>query len=103
MAPGLLLFSYAYFCMGMVLMMIPMMIFYKKNPETGKQAGMMGVYFSYLYFLYLLTAVKLHHWLYPGEYLGWIEIVGLGFPLEEFLFWVPLSPMCIVAYYRFFE
>jgi hypothetical protein len=46
--------------------------------------------------------VKTGQWIFPGEYVGIINLFDLSFPFEEFLFWIMISSMGFLTYYELF-
>ena len=60
-----------------------------------------GLFFFVLSILYELTAIHAGHWIFPGDYIGFVEILGLRFPIEELL-WLMLCVPSTIAIYEFF-
>jgi hypothetical protein len=58
-------------------------------------------YFAYLCAVYEITALKEGWWLFPGrEFIGWIYVAGVGFPLEELLLFFVFLSIAILSYYE---
>ena len=49
-----------------------------------------------------LTALKLDQWRFPGENIGHVQLFGLLFPFEEFIFWIVFGTPIILSYYELF-
>ena len=55
-------------------------------------------------FIYDIAALKLGWWTFPGtEFIGWISIAGVSFPIEEFIFWIILFALGVLSYYEYFD
>jgi len=51
-----------------------------------------------------VTALQLGWWDFPGSnFIGWVSIFNIRFPLEELIFWLFLFAMAILTYYEFFD
>ena len=75
-----------------------------RRPKLFGKFFLTGVYFFYLTFVYEVIALKLGWWNFPAsDYIGWISIMGIKFPFEEFLFWLVLIAMASLSYYEFFD
>jgi hypothetical protein len=59
-------------------------------------------YFFALFILLELTGVHLNQWVFPGEFIGWVELFGIKFPFEEFFFFIILGSAVILSYYEVF-
>jgi len=100
--PSLLAIPYAYIWPGIVLFVIPVFIFLYRNPSFFWPFLKVQVFFFYLHTLFELIGVKLHHWIYPGHYVGWVTFFGQGFPLEELIFVMLFGAFTACTYYEFF-
>jgi len=99
---NLLVINHFYIIMIFVLFITPCVFVLYKFPGLIKKVFLQGAYFFVLSFIYELVAVKLGHWTFPGRYyIGWIELFGLRFPVEELLWLVLAVPafICIYEYY----
>ncbi|MBU1036736.1 hypothetical protein KKF32_01705 [Patescibacteria group bacterium] len=94
-------FRYAYFFLALPSI-IPIVLVIKRYPALFIKFFKTGLFFFMLFLIYELTAVKLGQWYFPGEYIGWIELVGLRFPFEELFFWMMLSNFTVLSLYEFF-
>lgn len=61
-----------------------------------------GAFFFMVFLIYELTAIKLGQWHFQGQYIGWVELMGLRFPFEELLFWMGLSGFVVLSLYEGF-
>jgi hypothetical protein len=102
--PDLLNIPYFYFYFGLILFLLPVIlqVILKRSlfPKFLKTAA----YFFYLSFLYEIMALKQGWWIFPsGTYIGWISLLGVQFPIEEFLHWILLFALATLVGYEFFE
>jgi hypothetical protein len=64
----------------------------------------LGAYFFFFTFLHAITAFGSGQYEFLGDqFIGWIVIMGLRFPIEDIVFWVILFSMGIITYYEFFD
>jgi len=96
-----LLLNHAYFY-SLAPAIIPIVYVVKNRPNLIMKFIKTGVFFFMLFLIYELTAVKLGQWYFPGQYIGWVELMGLRFPFEELLFWMGLSSFIVLAIYEGF-
>jgi hypothetical protein len=61
----------------------------------------LAIFFFGLTLTIELVSLKTDLWIFPGQYFGLINIFGLTFPLEEFIFWICLSAPAVIAYHEF--
>ncbi len=99
--PGLLKFSYAYLILG-ISTMLPLLYFILKKPSILLKFLKISVFFFFLYSAFEFTVLKLGQRGFPGQYIGNIELLGLKFPFEEFLFWILLSSTVVLSYYELY-
>ena len=104
LAPSLLEIPFFYFWWGTIIILIPTIIEMFRRPNLFGKFFLTGVYFFYLTFVYEIAALKLGWWSFPGtDFIGWVSVLGVRFPLEEFFFWLILTAMAILSYYEFFD
>ncbi|MDH4358430.1 MAG: hypothetical protein OEV37_00565 [Candidatus Berkelbacteria bacterium] len=103
LTPELLNIPYYYLAWGTVLLLIPFIIQAFKFPETTAKIVITGLYFFYLHFIYEIVAMKLGWWTFPGtEFIGWVEIVQIRFPVEELIFWFIFLALGSLTYFEYF-
>ena len=99
--PKLLEIHYFYLKIGSLLV-LPIIIFSLfKPPDFYLKFFWTGVYFFFLSLIYEITALLLGQWIFPAEH-QFIGYIGLGivrFPLEEFIFWITLGSVSVSLYY----
>jgi len=99
--------SYFYLIFGLVLFGLPIAIQFLNYSHTKKLIVKMlkaSAYFFYLSFIYEFFALKYNWWGFPGKtYIGWFEIFGVKFPLEELIWWILLFAFAILVYYEYFN
>ena len=100
---SLLKIPYAYLIIGIILWVIPIFIFLSKYPSFFKNFFKVDLYFFYIYLIYQLVSLNNNLWVFPSKhYIGWITIIGIRFPLEEFIFIICLGGFAACTYYEFF-
>jgi hypothetical protein len=96
--PQLFFLPYSYLVGGSVAALLTI-IGIVRHRELLDPALRMAAYFLPVWLLCELTALATGGWTFPGQYLGWVEIQGLGFPFEELFFWMLwYTPFLIVAH-----
>lgn len=61
-------------------------------------------YFFVVLMLFEFVALKTHLWYFPGnQFLGFVDILGVRMPFEEFFLWGIFATPCLVAYYELFS
>ena len=100
-APQLLAFKFAYLLVAVFL--IPFFIFMLYHKPTLILTYLkLTVFFAPLCLLFEITGLTRHQWVFPGYYIGHVELLGLTMPFEEFFFWILLSSSVVLSYYEFF-
>ena len=100
-SPDSLKFSYSYLIIGSVAIAPLFYILYLK-PEFIHKFLKLGIFFSFLFLIFELTALKLGQWGFYGQYIGNVEFFGLKLPLEEFFFWIGIGAPTFISYYEIF-
>jgi lycopene cyclase domain-containing protein len=102
--PEFLMIKYAYFWIGLILMLLPSIAFLSFFPKLASKYIKTATYFFALAFLFELTGLHLGQWTFPGtHFIGYIEILNIKFPLEEFFYWFVIGAIAILSYYEFFD
>lgn len=99
--PDFLRIPYAYFLGGLAAVTMPLILTISKPNFIGKFLKIL-VFFSWVWFISELVALKVSGWIFPGQYLGMVKIIGMVFPLEELFFWMFCYAASTVAYYEIF-
>ncbi|MDE2037811.1 MAG: hypothetical protein KGI69_01135 [Patescibacteria group bacterium] len=100
---ALLAIPYFYLWMSLVFVMPMLVWFLVRYPAFLPRFISAGAYFSFLLLLFELTALHQGLWTFPGKhFIGWIELFGYRFPLEEFVFWIIFATPSLLAYYEYF-
>jgi len=96
--------SYFYLWFGTILILIPILLQLFNHPKFISRFFETAAYFFYLTLTYEITALQLGWWYFPSDqFVGWITIRDVRFPLEEFVFWIMLCAMAVLTYYEFFD
>ncbi|MBW2993728.1 hypothetical protein KY317_04100 [Candidatus Woesearchaeota archaeon] len=102
--PSVFNIPYFYVIFGTGLFLIPVILELSTHTRLAAKFFRTAAYFSYLTFLYEVTALKLGWWSFPGtEFIGWINIFGVSFPIEELFFWIMLTALACLSWYEFFD
>ena len=95
---------YWYLASGAVFILLPILLQAINFPRVFYKIIKVAVYFFYLTFIFEVTALKLGWWIFPGkEYVGWVSVSGVKFPLEEFVFWFILFALAVLSIYEYYD
>ncbi len=94
-------FSYSYLVLGSAAI-IPMIYLLIKKSQLILKFVMLNLFFIFLFLVFELTSLHLEQWSFHGQYIGKVELFGLPFAFEEFVFWICLGAPTFVAYYELF-
>lgn len=103
--PALLAIEFFYLKVGIIVGIIPIILVLLRFPSQFDALLKTTVYFFYLAFLFEIVALTLGQWAFPAEaqFIGFINIASIRFPVEELLFWILLGGMAALSYYKFFD
>lgn len=94
---------YFYLILGILLMLLPVLLYLKNKPNFISRYSKVAFYFIYVFLLNELTGLQLNHWTFPGEnFIGWVSILNYSIPFEEFLFWIGLCSVSVIIHYEYF-
>lgn len=99
--PASLKISYAYLKGGLIAIILPVILGWWKPRLIPKFLAMTAFFFP-VWLTAEIIALKTGGWVFPGQYLGLIEIFGVKFPFEELFFWTLSYAAVLTAYYEFF-
>ena len=100
---SLLSVPYSYLWAGIILFLIPSALFLYKYTYYLLPFSKVSLFFFYAHILFELVGLKLNHWIFTGNhFIGWVSIIGLRFPVEEFAFVITLGGFSCLTYYEFF-
>lgn len=95
---------YVYLVFGIIFCFIPIPIFLFKFPRLLNRIVILVVYFFTTSLLWEIIALKLNQWTFPGSYfVGWVEVLNVRFPIEEFLVWIVLGSAAVIVWYEYLE
>lgn len=97
--PSVLYFGKAYLVLCLIVS-IPFVILCFAKSKLVLHTIPMIVYFAFVYLTHEITALHLEQWRFPGDYIGWVHMLGVSFPIEEFVFWIILSSLIGAMYYE---
>ena len=102
--PVYLNIPYFYLISGIIIGIIPILAVLLKFPILFAKFLKAASYFFFFNLIYEITALKLGWWEFGGgEFIGWVEILGVKFPFEELFFWMILGTIGVLSYYEFFD
>ncbi len=94
---------YFYLWMGILLALFPIVLFLFNFPQFFFRYTKLIIYFFSVFFLSEITGLRLNQWEFPGNhFIGMVDILGLTFPFEEFIFFIVLFSVAIISWYEFF-
>jgi hypothetical protein len=102
--PAYLHIPYFYLIFGLILITLPIVLVLFRFPKLISKFLKAAAFFFYISFAHEITALKLGHWSFPGtEFIGWISIFNVRFPIEEVIFWMALFAISVLCYFEFFD
>lgn len=99
--PALLRIPYTYLAGGLLAIAFPFAVSLYKPRFLGKFLKL-AAFFFVAWFVLEIVCLKNGGWIFPGEYIGTVEIFGLKFPFEELFFWMMWYAAAVVSYYEAF-
>lgn len=94
---------FAYLWLGTVIGLFPTLCFLSFHKKLLHKFTLAAAYFFYVNFTFEITALSQGWWGFGGtHFIGWVSISGLGFPLEEFIFYFIVATFAVLAYYEYF-
>lgn len=102
LSPSFLRIPYYYFYAGLVIIVLPVILFSLFYPKLTKRFLKVGIYFFILLLAFEIIGLGLNYWYFPGlEFIGLITIIGYRLPIEEFIFWIVFFSLTILSCYEF--
>jgi hypothetical protein len=102
--PKLITIPYFYLVATIIFVITPLALELRDHPQLGVRFLRVGVYFAYVAILYELTALSLGLWYYPSnQFIGWVDIRGLRFPIEELIAWILFGAAAILSCYEYLD
>lgn len=103
--PSILNIDYFYLKFGLIFVVLPIIVGLWRIPIVYQKIAMASSYFVMWSLIYELTALSLNQWFFPdkNQFIGFINILGIRFPIEEFIFWILLGAMTTLFYYELFD
>lgn len=101
---GNIAIPYFYFLFGCAVFIFPVFMTWLKYPRILHKILYVLLYFSYLSFVYEILALKNGWWFFPGsQFIGYITVLGVTFPIEEFIFWIILFAPAVVGAFEYLD
>ncbi|MBI1961379.1 MAG: hypothetical protein HYS45_01605 [Parcubacteria group bacterium] len=99
--PALLSVPYVYLIGGAIAIVFPLYVALRK-PKITDKLFKIAAFFFFVWLVLELAALKTEGWIFTGEYIGSVEIIGLVFPFEELFFWMMWYAASVVVYYEYY-
>lgn len=104
MIPAAYLFiPYAYFWIGMCIMVIPILLVLRKRILLPALSRLTVCVFVPLLVFEALGLLQGYWQFSSGEYIGWVNIFSLSFPIEELVFWIILAGPAFICFLELFK
>lgn len=102
--PQFLVIRYAYLWIGIIFSIIPTLVIIGMYPRLLFKLIRTNFYMFSLQLPFEIVALKTDQWSFPGDnFIGWVEFAGVRFPFEEFLIYISMTGIALLAYYEFFD
>lgn len=102
--PDFLIIHYAYLWIGLVFSITPIIVVLSVYRGLRLKFLRTNFYMVCLHLPFELIALRLGQWSFPGDnFIGWISLLGVRFPLEEFLIYISMTGIAFLAYYEFYD
>ena len=99
--PQIFTVHYAYFVFAS-LGFIPIVYMFSKYPKLFPKFLATAAFFFVLCLMYEIVALRMGQWYFPGEYIGFVAVGGVVFPLEELIFWMTIGSFSVLSMYEGF-
>ncbi|MEK6840497.1 MAG: hypothetical protein AABX79_00915 [Nanoarchaeota archaeon] len=94
---------YFYLISGGLFAVVPLVLFLYNFPSFWRKFLIIGVYFTFLMFLFEAAALSAGQWVFPtnGNFIKVINFFGNPAPVEELVIWIIIATPALVSYYEF--
>lgn len=94
---------YFYALFTFVIGLIPLIFFLIRYPKLWRKFSVLALWLFFVNILHEISALTTHQWYFPGHhFIGWVQIFSYHFPIEEFMLWMMLGAMYLLAWYEYF-
>ncbi len=93
---------YMYFLVGTIFVFLPVVVFLFYYPQFFRRYVVIALYFFFVLLTFELAALHNEQWIFPGQFIGFIQVYGYRFPIEELIVWMLLATPALLAWYEFF-
>lgn len=101
---GLLNINYAYFWIGLFLIILPIILCFFNFPKFVLKYAKVAIYFLVLNTLHEMVGLELGQWTFPGSnFIGWVDLWKYKIPIEEFIFFLVLISFGVLTFYEYFD
>jgi hypothetical protein len=91
--------SYSYLIAG-APMLIPIAYVLWRYPRLMPKFLKTAAFCFVLFFVSELIALHLDQWEFPGQFIGWVQVWDVRFPLEEFFYWMLVYTLFVLSMYE---
>lgn len=92
---------YFYLVANIFLVFTPIILFLTKFPNFVTRMFKLTLLLAPQFLIFELVGLHLNQWAFPSsEFIGYVEFFGLGFPIEEFVFWFLLVSSALVVWFE---
>jgi hypothetical protein len=89
-----------------LFLLIPLLLIIDKYPKLLKKFSLVAIFFIFHTLVYEILALNLGYWEFPqlqSQYVGWVNLFGVSFPVEELFFYITIGSISLLSYYEFFD
>ncbi len=98
-----LVIPYFYAFFSFILGLIPLAFFLVHYPKLWRKFSLLAAWLFVVNILHEISALTTHQWYFPGHhFIGWVQLFSFQFPIEEFMLWMILGAMYLLAWYEYF-
>jgi hypothetical protein len=97
-----IIIPYMYLVFGILVIIFPIVFFQMYHPKFIKKLSKTITYNFTVAIFFEITEVYLKDWIWPGKYVGWVDISFVKFPIEELIFYMFLCSVGYLIYYEIF-
>jgi hypothetical protein len=95
--------DYVYLKIGLSLYPIVFVLSLAVNPGVWRELVAVAALFGAFNLAFELLALELGYWTFDGVYVGFVEVAGYRFPVEELVFLVLLCAPAVIATYSLYK
>lgn len=94
--------SYVYFLIGIVIILLPLFFFLYRKPWFIKQICPIILFIMFFNLLFEIIWISLNNWTFPWKYLFVFSVMWKILPIEEIVFYIVISSVSFTYLYEYF-